>query len=172
MAVADNESGLLSRLWTLPVHRVSALTGRLTAEAAQALTGSIAITAVGVANATDCSTVGARTARGVRPDRGARVPPRRRIRGVIRGGRAVPVPASDHGCLFGATRQLRATVVGCRRVAQSHGHDAHLARSVRIDTVTPRGADAGVARAIVLDTDAWRSWPAGYCSGRSITRSR
>jgi ABC-2 type transport system permease protein len=45
----ERESGLLSRLWVLPVHRASALTGRLLAEATRALVGSIAITAVGVA---------------------------------------------------------------------------------------------------------------------------
>ena len=45
----ERESGLLSRLWVLPVHRASALTGRLLAEAGRALVGSIAITAVGVA---------------------------------------------------------------------------------------------------------------------------
>jgi ABC-2 type transport system permease protein len=45
----ERESGLLSRLWVLPVHRASALTGRLLAEATRALVGSIAITVVGVA---------------------------------------------------------------------------------------------------------------------------
>lgn len=45
----ERESGLLSRLWVLPVHRASALTGRLLAEAGRALVGSVAITAVGVA---------------------------------------------------------------------------------------------------------------------------
>lgn len=45
----ERESGLLSRLWALPVHRASALTGRLLAEAARALVGSVVITAVGVA---------------------------------------------------------------------------------------------------------------------------
>jgi ABC-2 type transport system permease protein len=49
-AIPDvRESGLLSRLWVLPVHRASALTGRLMAEAGRALIGSIAITAVGAA---------------------------------------------------------------------------------------------------------------------------
>lgn len=44
----DRESGMLSRMWVLPIHRSSALTGRLTAEAARALIGTILITAVGV----------------------------------------------------------------------------------------------------------------------------
>ena len=44
----ERESGLLSRLWVLPVHRASALTGRLTAEAARALIGTVLITALGV----------------------------------------------------------------------------------------------------------------------------
>jgi ABC-2 type transport system permease protein len=44
----ERETGLLSRLWVLPVHRASALTGRLTAEAARALVGTVLITAVGV----------------------------------------------------------------------------------------------------------------------------
>lgn len=45
----DRESRLLSRMWVLPVHRATALTGRLTAEAARALIGTILITALGVA---------------------------------------------------------------------------------------------------------------------------
>jgi ABC-2 type transport system permease protein len=45
----ERESGLLSRLWVLPVHRSSALTGRLLAEAARALVGAVVITAVGIA---------------------------------------------------------------------------------------------------------------------------
>lgn len=44
----ERETGLLSRLWVLPVHRASALTGRLTAEAARALIGTVTITALGV----------------------------------------------------------------------------------------------------------------------------
>lgn len=44
----DRQSGLLSRMWVLPVHRASALTGRLTAEAARALIGTVLITAIGV----------------------------------------------------------------------------------------------------------------------------
>lgn len=44
----DRESGLLSRMWVLPVHRASALTGRLTAEATRALLGSTLITTLGV----------------------------------------------------------------------------------------------------------------------------
>lgn len=45
----ERESGLLSRMWVLPIYRVSALAGRLTAEAARALLGTILITALGVA---------------------------------------------------------------------------------------------------------------------------
>ncbi|WP_319453513.1 MULTISPECIES: ABC transporter permease [unclassified Mycobacterium] len=45
----ERESGLLSRLWVLPVHRASALTGRLLAEAGRAFVGALVITAVGVA---------------------------------------------------------------------------------------------------------------------------
>jgi ABC-2 type transport system permease protein len=44
----DRESGMLSRMWVLPIHRASALTGRLTAEAARALIGTVLITALGV----------------------------------------------------------------------------------------------------------------------------
>jgi ABC-2 type transport system permease protein len=44
----ERQSGLLSRMWVLPVHRASALTGRLTAEAARALIGTVLITAVGM----------------------------------------------------------------------------------------------------------------------------
>lgn len=47
--MVDRQFGLLSRMWVLPVHRASALTGRLTAEAVRALTGTILITALGVA---------------------------------------------------------------------------------------------------------------------------
>lgn len=46
---SERESGLLSRFWVLPVHRASALTGRLLAEAVRTLIGSVVITAVGVA---------------------------------------------------------------------------------------------------------------------------
>jgi ABC-2 type transport system permease protein len=45
----ERESGLLSRLWVLPVHRASALTGRILAEAARTFIGAVAITGVGVA---------------------------------------------------------------------------------------------------------------------------
>ncbi|WP_059015360.1 ABC transporter permease [Mycobacterium sp. M26] len=45
----ERQSGLLSRLWVLPVHRASALSGRLLAEAARAFAGTVVITAVGVA---------------------------------------------------------------------------------------------------------------------------
>jgi ABC-2 type transport system permease protein len=44
----EREFGLLSRMWVLPVHRASPLTGRLTAEAARALFGTVLITALGV----------------------------------------------------------------------------------------------------------------------------
>ena len=47
--MVDRQFGLLSRMWVLPVHRASALTGRLTAEAVRALIGTILITALGVA---------------------------------------------------------------------------------------------------------------------------
>lgn len=42
-------SGLLSRLWTFPVHRASAIIGRLLAEAARTLVAAALITTVGVA---------------------------------------------------------------------------------------------------------------------------
>ncbi|WP_082976096.1 ABC transporter permease [Mycobacterium sp. 1165196.3] len=45
----DRQSGLLSRMWVLPVHRASALAGCLTAEAVRALFGTVLITALGVA---------------------------------------------------------------------------------------------------------------------------
>lgn len=45
----ERSNGLLSRFWTLPVHRASAITGRLLAEAARTLLGVVIITAVGVA---------------------------------------------------------------------------------------------------------------------------
>lgn len=45
----DRQSGLLSRMWVLPVHRASALAGRLTAEAMRALVGTVLITSLGVA---------------------------------------------------------------------------------------------------------------------------
>ncbi|OBG95576.1 hypothetical protein A9X05_07040 [Mycobacterium sp. E3298] len=45
----ERESGLLSRMWVLPVHRVSMLTGRLTAEVARALIGTALITVLGMA---------------------------------------------------------------------------------------------------------------------------
>jgi ABC-2 type transport system permease protein len=46
---AERESGLLSRLWVLPVHRASALTGRLIAEGVRTTASAIALTAFGVA---------------------------------------------------------------------------------------------------------------------------
>jgi ABC-2 type transport system permease protein len=45
----DRQSGVLSRMWVLPIHRASALTGWLTAEATRALIGTVLITALGVA---------------------------------------------------------------------------------------------------------------------------
>ncbi|MUL63426.1 hypothetical protein BOO86_03025 [Mycobacterium sp. CBMA 234] len=44
----ERDRGLLSQLWLLPVRRASALTGRLLAEAARTLVGSLVITCVGV----------------------------------------------------------------------------------------------------------------------------
>ncbi len=44
----ERRSGLLGRLWVFPVHRASALTGRLLAEAARTLVSTTLITAVGV----------------------------------------------------------------------------------------------------------------------------
>jgi ABC-2 type transport system permease protein len=46
---AERESGLLSRLWVLPVHRASALTGRLLAEAIRTAASAVVLTAFGVA---------------------------------------------------------------------------------------------------------------------------
>ncbi|OBI20015.1 hypothetical protein A5712_18590 [Mycobacterium sp. E2327] len=45
----ERDAGLIGRLWVFPVHRASALTGRLLAEAARTLGSSALITAVGVA---------------------------------------------------------------------------------------------------------------------------
>ncbi|MGV0850703.1 ABC transporter permease [Mycolicibacterium phlei] len=44
----ERDTGLLSRLWVLPVHRASALTGRLIAEVARTVVGTVLITAVGI----------------------------------------------------------------------------------------------------------------------------
>jgi ABC-2 type transport system permease protein len=44
----ERDGGLIGRLWVFPVHRASALTGRLLAEAARALGSSVLITAVGI----------------------------------------------------------------------------------------------------------------------------
>ncbi|BBY59795.1 ABC transporter permease [Mycolicibacterium sarraceniae] len=44
----QRKSGLLSRLWVQPVHRASALIGRLLAEAVRTLLGTIVITGVGI----------------------------------------------------------------------------------------------------------------------------
>jgi ABC-2 type transport system permease protein len=46
---AERESGLLTRLWLLPVHRASALTGRLLAEAVRTAASAVVLTAFGVA---------------------------------------------------------------------------------------------------------------------------
>jgi ABC-2 type transport system permease protein len=46
---AERDSGLLSRLWVQPVHRASALTGRLLAEAARTCISAAVLTAFGVA---------------------------------------------------------------------------------------------------------------------------
>jgi ABC-2 type transport system permease protein len=46
---AERESGLLSRLWVQPVHRASALTGRLLAEAVRTAASAVLLTAFGVA---------------------------------------------------------------------------------------------------------------------------
>lgn len=40
---------LLSRMWVMPIHRASAIIGRLAAEAVRALVGTLLITAIGVA---------------------------------------------------------------------------------------------------------------------------
>lgn len=45
----ERDSGLLTRLWVLPVHRASVLTGTLLAEAARTLGSTALITAVGIA---------------------------------------------------------------------------------------------------------------------------
>jgi ABC-2 type transport system permease protein len=45
----DRDTGLLTRLWTLPVRRASALVGTLLAEAGRTLCAAVLITAVGVA---------------------------------------------------------------------------------------------------------------------------
>ena len=45
---AERDSGLIGRFWVLPVHRASALTGRLIADAVRTLVSSVVITAVGV----------------------------------------------------------------------------------------------------------------------------
>jgi len=45
----EREHGLLTRLWMLPVHRASHLTGRLLAEAIRTFGATVLITAVGVA---------------------------------------------------------------------------------------------------------------------------
>lgn len=44
----ERDNGLLSRFWMMPVHRASALTGTLLAEAARTLVATVVITAVGM----------------------------------------------------------------------------------------------------------------------------
>jgi len=46
---AERESGLLTRLWVQPIHRASALTGRLLAEAVRTAASAVLLTAFGVA---------------------------------------------------------------------------------------------------------------------------
>lgn len=45
----ERDTGLLSRVWVMPVHRASLVTGRLLAEAARSVVGAALITGVGVA---------------------------------------------------------------------------------------------------------------------------
>ncbi|MGD1282495.1 ABC transporter permease [Mycobacterium seoulense] len=45
----ERDWGLAGRMWVLPIHRASALTARLTAEALRAFVGTILITTLGVA---------------------------------------------------------------------------------------------------------------------------
>lgn len=45
----DRQSRLLSRMWVLPIHRASAISGWVLAEIARAFIGTILITAIGVA---------------------------------------------------------------------------------------------------------------------------
>lgn len=45
----ERDYGLLGRMWVLPVHRASLLTGRLLAEVARTLVGAVLITGVGIA---------------------------------------------------------------------------------------------------------------------------
>ncbi|WP_165774317.1 ABC transporter permease [Mycolicibacterium sphagni] len=44
----ERDGGLISQMWVLPVHRASAMTGRLLAEAVRTLASTAVITAVGV----------------------------------------------------------------------------------------------------------------------------
>lgn len=44
----ERDSGLLSRMWVLPVHRASALTGRVTAEAVRTLLATVMLTILGI----------------------------------------------------------------------------------------------------------------------------
>jgi ABC-2 type transport system permease protein len=45
---AERNSGLISRFWSLPVHRASAMIGALLAEAGRTVAGGVLITAVGI----------------------------------------------------------------------------------------------------------------------------
>ncbi|WP_085238859.1 ABC transporter permease [Mycobacterium europaeum] len=45
----EREVGLISKMWVLPIHRTSVLTGRITADAMRALFGTILVTALGIA---------------------------------------------------------------------------------------------------------------------------
>lgn len=45
----DRESRVLSRMWVLPIHRASAVTGWVIAEVVRALIGTILITAIALA---------------------------------------------------------------------------------------------------------------------------
>lgn len=44
----EREVGLLSRMWVMPVHRASVLVGRMTADAARALLGTVLVTSLGI----------------------------------------------------------------------------------------------------------------------------
>lgn len=44
----DRQSRVLSRMWVLPIHRVSTVTGWLTAEVVRAFIGTVLITAIGL----------------------------------------------------------------------------------------------------------------------------
>lgn len=56
----DRESRLLSRMWILPIHRASAVTGWVIAEVVRAFIGTILITVIGVAMGLRFTQVGLR----------------------------------------------------------------------------------------------------------------